>query len=280
MKYVGPHVSTQGGVEQAPLNAAGIGAKAFGLFVKNQRQWQAPPTSPATCAAFAENMRANGYRAGVVLPHAGYLINLANPDPEAHARSTAALTDELRRCAALGLDRLNLHPGSHLKKITPAEAVKLVAQAINKALEEVSGVTVVLEGTAGQGGCLGANFEELAAMLALTRDRTRVGFCLDTAHLFGAGFDLRTPAAYARTMAQFDDIVGRQYLRGMHLNDTKVALGSRVDRHASLGDGQLGWETFALLMRDPRLDDLPLILETPDEDRWPEEIRRLYELVK
>jgi deoxyribonuclease-4 len=278
VKCVGPHVSAQGGVDQAPLNAAALGAKAFGLFVKNQRQWQAPPLPAATCAAFAANLETHGYRAGVILPHAGYLINLANPDPAAHARATAALTDEMRRCATLGLDRLNLHPGSHLRRIEPSAAITLVAQAVNRSLADAPGVSVVLENTAGQGACLGATFEELAETIAQVDDRARVGICLDTAHLFAAGFDLRTPAGYARVMEQFDRLIGWRYLRGMHLNDTKVALGARVDRHASLGDGQLGWEPFACIMRDPRLEDLPLILETPDEKRWRAEIERLYDL--
>lgn len=278
MKFVGPHVSTRGGVEQAPLNAARIGARAFGLFVKNQRQWRAPPPAAATRAAFAANLSAHGYHAGVVLPHAGYLINLASPDPGAHARSTAALADELRRCAALGLRCLNLHPGSHLRRITTEEAVQRVARAVDKALAEAPGVTVVLENTAGQGGCLGATLDELAAIIALVEDRERVGVCLDTAHLFAAGCDLRSPAGYEEVMATFDKTIGFPRLRGMHFNDTNVGVGSRVDRHAPLGEGHLGWATFARLMRDPRLDGLPLILETPDEARWPEEIRRLYEL--
>ena len=279
MKRVGPHVSAQGGVDQAPLNAAALGSRAFGLFVKNQRQWHAPPLAAATCAAFAANLEAHGYRAGAILPHAGYLINLANPDHEAHARSTAALTEEMERCAALGLDRLNLHPGSHLRRIAPAAAIALVAQAVNRALAAVPGVTVVLENTAGQGACLGASFEELAAMIEQVDDRARVGVCLDTAHLFAAGFDLRTAAGYARVMERFERAIGWRHLRGMHLNDTRVALGARVDRHAPLGDGQLGWEPFSCIMRDPRLDELPLILETPDEERWSAEIERLYGLI-
>ncbi len=279
MKCVGPHVSAQGGVDQAPLNAAGLGAKAFGLFVKNQRQWKAPPLAPATCAAFAANLAEHGYHAGVILPHAGYLINLANPDPAANERSTAALKDEMGRCDALGLKQLNLHPGSHLRRIEPDAAIRLVARAINSALAAVPGVSVVIENTAGQGANLGASFEELASMIAQVEDRARVGICLDTAHLFAAGFDLRTPAGYERVMEQFDRQVGMQHLRGMHLNDTKVALGSRLDRHASLGDGQLGWDPFACIMRDPRLENLPLILETPDDKRWRAEIERLYDLV-
>ncbi len=280
MKYVGPHVSTGGGVEQAPLNATAIGARGFGMFTRNQRQWHAAPYTEANMSGFAANLAAGGYTAAQVLPHAGYLINLANPDEEAYAKSVAALLDETRRCAALGLDRLNLHPGSHLNKLEPAQALERVAQAINQVLHETRGVTIVIENTAGQGACLGRTFEELAALIRGVDDPTRVGICLDTAHLFAAGFDLSTRAGYESTLADFDRIVGRRWLRGIHLNDSKVPCGSHVDRHACLGDGHLGWKPFEWVMNDPRFEGLPLILETPDEERWPEEIKRLYALVR
>ena len=278
MKAIGAHVSAQGGVDQAPLNAKAIGAKAFALFVKNQKQWSARPLEPATIEAFAANMRACGYLPEHVLPHAGYLINLANPDPEAHARSVGSFIDELRRCAALGLDRLNLHPGSHLRKCTPAEAIGNVIRAVNRALAEAPGVSIVLENTAGQGGSLGASFDELAAILAGADDADRVGVCLDTAHLYAAGFDLASAAGYDRTMQEFGETIGFRFLRGMHLNDTRVPLGKRVDRHALLGEGNLGWPVFGRIVNDSRLDNVPLILETPDESRWAGEIARLYGL--
>jgi deoxyribonuclease-4 len=276
MKFIGAHVSAQGGVDQAPLNAQKIGAKAFALFVKNQKQWEAKPLDPAVRGAFSANLLAGGFEPRHVLPHAGYLINLANPDPDAHARSTRSFIDEIQRCAELGLNRINIHPGSHLRKCTPEAGIENIARAVNQALAAVPGVTVVLENTAGQGGCLGASFDELAAIIARIDDNRRVGVCLDTAHLFASGIDLIGEPAYDAMMKQFSAKVGLRFLLGMHLNDTKVPLGKRVDRHALLGEGNLGWAVFQCIMRDLRLDDLPLILETPDEERWAEEIRRLY----
>lgn len=276
MKWFGAHVSAQGGVDQAPLNARAIGAQAFALFVKNQKQWEARPLTPATCEAFAANMQACGFTADQVLPHAGYLINLANPDPEAHARSTASFIGELARCAELGLTRLNLHPGSHLKKISPAAGIANIVRAARQALAAVPGVSVIFENTAGQGGSLGATFEELAAILEGVGEADRVGVCLDTAHLYAAGFDLVAPGGYDAVMRQFDRSVGFRFLQGIHLNDTRVECGKRVDRHALLGEGRLGWPVFDQVARDARLDGIPIILETPDEARWAEEIRQLY----
>ena len=278
MKWIGAHVSAEGGVHQAPLNASAIGARAFALFVKNQRQWQAKPLDPQVREAFAANLAAGGFTAAQVLPHAGYLINLANPDPGARTRSTDSFINEMRRCADLGLDRLNLHPGSHLRQCSVGEAVGHVARAANQALAEVPDVTIVFENTAGQGGSLGACFEELAAIIERIDDPARVGVCLDTAHLFAAGFDLVGEEAWQATLARFEALIGFRFLRGMHLNDTKVVRGKRVDRHALLGEGNLGWPVFRHLVRDPRLDGIPLILETPDETRWAGEIRRLYAL--
>ena len=278
MKWFGAHVSAQGGVDQAPLNARRIGAQAFALFVKNQKQWEARPLTSATREAFTANMQRSGFAADQVLPHAGYLINLANPNPDAWTRSTDSFINEMRRCADLGLDRLNIHPGSHLRQCSVEEAVANVARASNQALAEVEGVTIVFESTAGQGGSLGANFEELAAIIGLIDDQARVGICLDTAHMFAAGFDLIGEDAYQATLARFDELIGFGFLRGMHLNDTKIELGRRVDRHAPLGEGLLGWDLFRRIMNDPRLDGIPLILETPDETRWAEEIRQLYAL--
>lgn len=275
MYFVGPHVSIGGGVEQAPANAAAVGATGFGMFTKNQKQWQVAALSSGSRTQFAVSLKERGFKARQVLPHAGYLINLANPDPVAHAKSMASLLDELQRCAALGLPLLNLHPGSHLHKLEPAAAIARVAESINTALRQTQDVTVVIENTAGQGGCLGATFEELAALLQQVDDQQRVGVCLDTAHTFAAGFDIRTRDGLHRTLDAFDRCVGLSHLRGLHLNDSKTGLNSHVDRHESLGRGQIGWEPFKCIMRDPRFENLPLIIETPDEDRWPEEVRQL-----
>ena len=278
MYFVGPHVSIGGGVDQAPANAASMGATGFGMFTKNQVQWHAAALTAEARSGFAASLAAHDYRVQQVLPHAGYLINLANPDPVAHAKALDSFIGELTRCEELGLPMLNFHPGSHLKKIDPAAACKLVAEAINEALRQTHGVTAVIENTAGQGACLGSNFEELAAMIAGVEDKQRVGICLDTAHTFAAGFDIRTADGWQRTLDAFDRIVGFKFLRGMHLNDAKVGLNSHVDRHESLGKGHIGWKPFELIMQDARFANIPLILETPDEALWPEEVKRLLEL--
>lgn len=276
-RYIGPHVSAAGSPAAAVANALAVGATGFALFVKNQRQWVGKPLPSGDAAAFRAAMAAAPYAPGQVLPHAGYLINLANPDEAKHAKSMESLLDELRRCEALGLDRLNLHPGSHLNQLSPEAACDRVAESINRALAATRGVTVVIENTAGQGAYLGAAPEQLGRIVAGVEDKARVGICLDTAHAFAAGFDLRTEAGLEDFLGRVDRAVGLRYLRGMHLNDSKGDLGSHLDRHESLGKGFLGWAPFLALARDPRLVGIPLILETPDETLWPEETRRLLD---
>lgn len=279
MKYIGAHVSSAGGVFQAPLNAKKIGAKAFALFTKNQKQWKAKPLTDDEINKFKEYCQKENYSPDYILPHDTYLINLGAPEKEALERSRSAFTEEMKRCAQLGLKFLNFHPGSHKKKMSDEECLKVVAESINMTLAATEGVTAVIENTAGQGGNVGYKFEHLAAMIEMTEDKTRIGVCLDTCHTFASGYDIRTPETYETTMKQFENIVGFKYLKGIHLNDSKVALGSRKDRHHSLGKGELSWETFKIFMNDPRLDDMPLILETIDEDLWAEEIRHLYSLI-
>ncbi|MDZ7316415.1 MAG: deoxyribonuclease IV [candidate division KSB1 bacterium] len=278
MKPIGAHVSAAGGVESAPLNAHAIGATAFALFTKNQRQWTAKPLTDESIAAFRANCERLGYSPDVILPHDSYLINLGSPDPEGLAKSRAAFLDEMQRCEALGLVFLNFHPGAHLNQMSEEDCLKRVAESINWALDQTKGVRAVIEITAGQGSNIGYTFEHLRSIIDQVQDRSRVGVCLDTAHLFAAGYDLRSEEAYEETFRRFDEIIGMEFLIGIHLNDSKKPLGSRVDRHDSLGDGLLGMETFARLMRDPRLDRLPFILETPAPERWPEEIAWLKKL--
>jgi len=280
MYLIGPHVSIGGGVSNAPINAKALGATGFGMFVKNQRQWTAAPYAAADVEAFKKQMKVDGYTAAQVMPHAGYLINLANPDEAAHAKSMAAVLDELHRCMALGLDKLNLHPGSHLRLITPQEACERIAKSINTALAETRGVTVVIENTAGSGGNLGSVFEELKAMIEGVEDKSRVGVCLDTMHTFAAGYDIRTRDGFLKTMERFDKTVGMKYLCGMHLNDSKVELNSHVDRHESLGAGLLGIEVFKCIMKDKRFENMPLVLETPNEELWAQEIRLLQDMAR
>lgn len=277
MKYFGAHVSASGGVENAIKNAKAIGATAFALFTKNQRQWLAPELTAAQIELFRKLMAEAGYEAWQVLPHDSYLINLGHPDQEGLDKSRESFFEEMRRCELLGLDRLNFHPGSHLKRISEEESLDRIAESINMALERTSGVTAVLENTAGQGSNLGFRFEHLAYIIDRVEDKSRVGVCLDTCHTFAAGYDLRTTEALDATFMEFDRVVGFSYLRGMHLNDAMRPLGSRVDRHSPLGDGEIGWECFKYIARDSRFDNIPLILETPDEARWSEEIAKLKE---
>lgn len=275
MKYFGAHVSASGGLENAVLNAKEIGATAFALFTKNQRQWIAPPLSDKQTEIFKRAVAEAGFAASQILPHDSYLINLGHPDEEGLQKSRESFFEEMARCERLGLDRLNFHPGSHLKRISEQESLERIAESINMALERTSGVTAVLENTAGQGSNLGFRFEHLAYIIERVEDKSRVGVCLDTCHSFAAGYDLRTAEACDRTFAEFDSIVGFGYLRGMHLNDAMRPLGSRIDRHSPLGEGEIGWECFRYIAADSRFDNIPLILETPDESRWADEIAAL-----
>ena len=277
MKYIGAHVSASGGVENAIKNAKEIGATAFALFTKNQRQWIAPELTPSQIALFRDLMAKEGFSAGQILPHDSYLINLGHPDSDGLEKSRDSFFEEMRRCELLGLDRLNFHPGSHLKRIDEEGSLQRIAESINMALDRSRGVTAVLENTAGQGSNLGYKFEHLAYIIDRVEDKSRVGGCLDTCHTFAAGYDLRTKEALDATFAEFDRIIGFGYLRGMHLNDAMRPLGSRIDRHSPLGDGEIGWECFRYIASDPRFDNIPLILETPDEARWAEEIAKLKE---
>ncbi|HJF90159.1 MAG TPA: deoxyribonuclease IV [Alistipes onderdonkii] len=280
MKYIGAHVSAAGGVENAPANAHGIGATGFALFTKNQRQWVAAPLTAVQIDAFRKACDKYGYTPAQILPHDSYLINLGHPEREALEKSRAAFLDEMQRCEALGLDRLNFHPGSHLQKISPERSLDLIAESINIALDKTRGVTAVIENTAGQGSNLGFAFEHLAYLIERVEDKSRVGVCIDTCHAFAAGYDLRTAEACDKTFAELERVVGFGYLKGMHLNDAMKILGSHVDRHTPLGEGMIGMECFRYIMQDTRFDGIPLILETPDEQRWPEEIALLKSLAE
>lgn len=270
-------MSASGGVENAVRNAQQIGATAFALFTKNQRQWSVPALTAEQIHLFKEAMSEAGFTAAQVLPHDSYLINLGHPDSDGLQKSRDAFFEEMERCERLGLDRLNFHPGSHLKRITSLQSLDRIAESINMALERSTGVTAVLENTAGQGSNLGFAFEHLAYIIERIEDKSRVGVCLDTCHSFAAGYDLRTKEACDKTFEEFDRVVGFGYLRGMHLNDAMRPLGSRIDRHSPLGDGEIGWECFKYIASDSRFDNIPLILETPDEARWAQEIERLKE---
>lgn len=279
MKYIGAHVSASGGVENAPENAHLIGATAFALFTKNQRQWVAPPLSEKSISLFKGRCQAYGYTPQQILPHDSYLINLGHPQNEGLEKSRAAFLDEMQRCEQLGLDRLNFHPGSHLKEISVEACLDRIAESINRALDKTKGVTAVIENTAGQGSNVGFRFEHLAHIIDKVEDKSRVGICIDTCHALAGGYELITAEGFEKTFAALDAIVGLHYLRGMHINDSKKGLDSHVDRHEVLGEGTLGIGLFERIMADPRFDNIPLILETPDESRWPDEIALLKKMV-
>jgi len=275
MKYIGAHVSASGGVENAPVNAANIGATAFAFFTKNQRQWFAKELTAKSIELFKENCEKFNFSPKQILAHDSYLINLGHPEKDGLQKSRTAFIDEMTRCGQLGLDRLNFHPGSHLKKIDIDSCLARISESINISLEKTEGVIAVIENTAGQGTNLGFAFEHLAQIIDKVDDKSRVGVCIDTCHTFTAGYDLVTPEGFAETFRQFDEIVGFSYLKGMHINDSKKALGSHVDRHHNLGEGFIGIDAFKRIMKDSRFDDIPLILETPDTSIWEKEIEML-----
>ena len=273
MKHIGAHVSASGGVENAPMNAAAIGADAFALFTKNQRQWVSAPLSEKSIKLFKERCQEKGFDPRYILPHDSYLINLGSPDEEAQQKSRAVFVDEMKRCEQLGLTMLNFHPGSHLKKISIEECLDKIAANINLALSMTEGVTAVIENTAGQGSNVGNRLEEIRYIIDRIEDKSRVGYCIDTCHFYSAGYDI--VADYEGAFGELERVIGLEYLRGIHLNDTKKALGSRVDRHESIGSGLLGNDFFERFMKDTRFDNIPIILETPDEERWAAEIELL-----
>jgi deoxyribonuclease-4 len=280
MKYIGAHVSISGGVEQAPINAHEVGAQAFALFTKNQRQWFSSPYTKENISAFRDNCEKYGYEPRHILPHDSYLINLGSPDKEGLEKSRRAFLDEMKRCELLGLDRLNFHPGAHLRQMSEEQCLKTIAESVNRTLDKTMGVAAVIENTAGQGSNVGYSFEQIRFIIDHVEDKSRVGVCFDTCHAYSAGYDIKSPQGYEKTFTDFERIIGLSYLRGLHLNDTKKEYGSRVDRHDNIGTGLLGEEVFRRIVNDPRFDDMPLILETPDETKWVEEIKILYDMIE
>lgn len=270
MKYIGAHVSASGGVENAPVNAHAIGANAFALFTKNQRQWVSPALTEKNITLFKENCQKYGFLPEYILPHDSYLINLGHPEEEGITKSRDSFIHEMQRCEQLGLKLLNFHPGSHLNKETPEQCLDRIAESINIALDRTQGVTAVIENTAGQGSNMGHRFEHLRYIIDRVEDKSRVGVCLDTCHTYTAGYDIVNH--YDEVFAEFERIVGWNYLKGIHLNDSKKDLATRVDRHDNLGKGFLPTSFFERLMKDPHFDNMPIILETPDETLWAEEI--------
>lgn len=280
MKYIGAHVSVNGGISRAPIAANEIGAKAFAIFTGSSSRWVSKEISDEEADLFKENCRLYGYSPEVILPHDNFLINLGSPDSKKLHLSKKSFLDEMRRCEKLELKYLNFHPGSHVNEMSEEECLDRIAESLNYILDKTSNVVAVLENTAGQGSNLGYKFEHLAHIISKVEDKSRMGVCIDTCHAYSAGYDLRTTEGYEKTWRDFDEIIGAHYLKGIHLNDDKRELGSHIDRHAPLGEGTLGEEFFTRFMNDPRFDDMPIILETPDEQRWAEEIKWLYSLVR
>lgn len=280
MKYIGAHVSINGGIWSAPEVAASIGGKAFAIFTGHSNRWVSKMPTDEEAETFKENCKLYGFSPEVILPHDNFLINLGSPDAQKLHLSKKSFTDDMHRCEKLGLKYLNFHPGSHVNEISEEECLDKIAESLNFILDKTNGVTAVLENTAGQGSNLGYKFEHLAHIISKVEDKERIGVCIDTCHAYSAGYDLRTKEGYDATWKEFDDIIGKEYLKGIHLNDDKRELGSRIDRHASLRDGTLGEEFFKRFVNDPRFDNMPIILETPNEEIWPEEIKWLYSLVE
>jgi len=279
-KFVGAHCSASGGVFNAVKNAQDIEAKAFALFTKNQKRWEAKPLDTKVIDKFQKALNESGILPKHILPHDSYLINLGHPEEEKLQKSRNAFIDELERCDQLGLDRLNFHPGSHLKALSEEECIATIAESINIALDKTQNVKAVIENTAGQGTNIGYTFEHLAQIIEKVEDKSRIGVCIDTCHMFVAGYDIRTRETYDATWAEFEKVVGFNYLMGMHINDSKPPLGSKKDRHHSLGEGEIGLDAFRFIMNDERMDDIPLILETIDDTIWKQEIELLYSFEK
>lgn len=277
-KYVGAHVSTTGGVANAPANAHNIGAKSFALFTRNPSRWKSKPITEKEADKFKDACENFGYTPDIILPHDSFLINLGSPDAEKLTQSREAFLDEFNRCEQLGLTLLNFHPGSHLNMVEPEQCLDLIAESINLTLAQTENVKAVIENTAGQGSNLGFKFEHLRHIIDRINDKSRVGVCIDTCHLFASGYGLVTPEEYECTWREFDEVVGLEYLSGMHLNDSKKGQGSRIDRHEQIGKGTLGPDFFKMLMNDSRFNGIPMVLETPDESLWAEEIAWLYSL--
>lgn len=279
MKYIGAHISAEGGVQNAPLNASAIRAKAFALFLKNQRQWFSNPLTQLNIKEFRENCEKHNYKPFQILPHDSYLINLGHPEKEPLEKSRKSFLDEMKRCELLGLDRLNFHPGSHLNSISIENCLKRIAESINFILDKTRGVIAVIENTAGQGTNLGHTFEQIRFIIDNVEDKSRAGVCIDTCHAFTSGYDVKSAGGFKETFKKFGEIIGFEFLKGMHLNDSKKDFATYVDRHENLGIGFLGEEVFSLIMNDDRFNNMPLILETPEESLWEAEIRKLYSLI-
>lgn len=277
---LGAHVSVSGGVHHAWKNATDIGATCMQIFTANQRQWTAKPIEDDVCHMFQQERMNHNVQA--VVSHNSYLINLCSPKEEVAVKSRRAFREEIERCQALGVEYMNFHPGSHLKE-GEAWGLRRIAEELNPYHEMVKGhgPTLLLETTAGQGTNLGYRFEQLAEIMEQMDDNQYMGVCLDTCHVFAAGYDLRHEEGYESMMAEFERLIGLDRLRALHLNDSKFGLDTRKDRHAGIGEGEIGIDTFRFIVNDDRLRKVPLVLETPEGDEaYAREIRLLRSMVR
>jgi AP endonuclease-1 len=284
-KYVGAHVSIAGGIEHAVSNSVLIGGQAFALFLKSQRRWENPELKEDQVVAFKNFLSLYNYDDSKILPHGSYLVNLGSPQKTILDKGRRMFFHDIERCGRLGISLYNFHPGSSTGECTKEESIRNIAESINIAHTINRNVTCVIENMSGQGFTIGGDFHELASIIEQVQDKSRVGVCLDTCHLFAYGYDIRTAEKFDNVIKRFDGIVGLKYLRALHLNDSQSELGSKKDRHMNIGKGKIGIEAFRFIMNDPRFDHIPLILETPVNQEevgstYQQEIDLLYSLVK
>ncbi|XP_060076687.1 probable endonuclease 4 [Ylistrum balloti] len=281
-KRVGAHVSIAGGLYNAVDAAVFHGAKAFGLFLKSQRQWNSKPLLDKDAEKFRNAYQEAGFSPGDILPHGSYLMNCGSSNPETLQKSRDTLVDELQRCEKLGLTLYNFHPGSSCGNITTDQSLALIAESINMAHTKTKFVITVIENMSCQGSTVGGKFQELREIIDKVKNKARIGVCLDTCHAFAAGHDLSSQSGFEKMMAEFGTVVGFQYLKAMHLNDSKGTVGCHLDRHENIGRGHIGIEGFRRVMCDPRFNNMPMILETPpaSDDIYTKEIKLLHSICK
>ena len=280
MVYIGAHVSAAGKVSNSIKNAQDIGANAFALFVRQQRTWTAKPLKLEDIEEFKLLLNQSGIKPNKVVPHGSYLINLGNPNSEKREQSFQLFKDEAERCHKLGLLYYNIHPGSTVGECSIEESISFISEGINKLHDQVPGVCILLENAAGQGNSIGSKFEDLKMIIDKVSDKKRVGICIDTCHLFAAGYDIRSEKSYTKTMAELESKIGFEFLKAFHLNDIKGELGCGKDRHENIGKGGLGLKAFKNIVNDPKLEEIPLILETPESpDIYAKEIEILRGLI-
>ncbi|KAM9425460.1 putative endonuclease 4 isoform 2-T2 [Pholidichthys leucotaenia] len=279
-KYIGAHVGIQGGIWKSVEASTEMGARSFALFLGSQRSWKRPPLDHSAAEKFREKCCQHEFDPVHILPHGSYLMNCGSPKEDVFEKSRTLLVDELSRCSLLGLTLYNFHPGSSLGTITTEQCADKIAGAINHAHQQTPAVVTVLENMSGQGSTLGGKFSELKSIIDKVRDQTRVGVCLDTCHAFAAGYDLAAEGGVKAMLDKFDQDVGLHNLKAIHLNDSKGKLGCNLDRHEDIGKGHIGIAAFQDIVNEPRLDNIPLILETPGRPgfEYAEQIELLYSL--